>query len=809
MAPLPRLFSVLKCIAVATALVGFAQSMLVASLYKMRSNLVYNIVSEHSAWVPKFFQYMGFNLLLAFGSSLSLFLISPAASGSGIPDVKAYLNGASSPIFRNFFTIKTFVAKVIGSALAVASSLVMGKEGPMLHAGSILAVILGSSRWFKSKTAAASHWGIYTHNRDIRDLVACGAACGVCTAFKAPVGGVLFAMEMSTRWRKELTWRCFLVSAITIVVVRYLVSTCVAHGHCAYLQWGSLAWFQQAYPSPYSQARGRGERAPDVWAFVLLAVLGGYIGSLFTAFNTWVCLLRKRWSRWFSFRVLEVCVLSVLTSALFFALPLAGRCRACTSTDPEHCVSGGAAFRTFRGYRCGAGTYNDAAGFVIQALFVAPSGEFSVRTLVAYSAVYYLLAALTYGAFIPSGLFTVGIIFGGCFGRVVAELLAGAGLIDAGAPGIVGMYALMGAASFLGGVMRMSASMCLILMEMTGAPGTLPFLMMVLVIAKGVGDRFNYSIFDHQIMLKGLQVIGGIPEHVVRRAHLDAADVMARPGSGGPGCGGPAGAGPALRIVEGGAAIADALDADRTVNAFPVLAPAAAAGEAGDFMGVISRVSLRELLAKHGESATAIDLSCKVEVAPIAVPPSMPLHTLLALMNEQGLDYVPVIRRHGPLEGMVTRAGVVAVQASRLDRFHVRDALARADEDIRAGRLIASMALPQQTAALRDAVVAPLARAAGLLRRDGGGAGSGDSDDGEEGERAPMIYLGPGQAWSHQQHPDAGGGAGGGGGPPRSPPLSPRSAALAAGAGERGEAPAQPSRAPGDHPQQLRACDSV
>jgi len=50
--------------------------------------------------VPKFFQFMGFNLLLAFLCSLSLFLISPAASGSGIPDVKAYLNGAESPIFR-------------------------------------------------------------------------------------------------------------------------------------------------------------------------------------------------------------------------------------------------------------------------------------------------------------------------------------------------------------------------------------------------------------------------------------------------------------------------------------------------------------------------------------------------------------------------------------------------------------------------------------------------------------------------------------------------------------------------------------
>lgn len=163
---LPRLFTLLKwtflvVIAVSTAIMGFLQSMLVASLYHMRSTFVYNIVvraqagsacqhhlqhaprhlthvrrtapmhapthasntrmhahrmqSLHEAWVPKFFQWLGFNLALAFAASAALFLISPAASGSGIPDVKAYLNGVESPAFRNFFTIKTFVAKVWGS----------------------------------------------------------------------------------------------------------------------------------------------------------------------------------------------------------------------------------------------------------------------------------------------------------------------------------------------------------------------------------------------------------------------------------------------------------------------------------------------------------------------------------------------------------------------------------------------------------------------------------------------------------------------------------------------------------------------
>lgn len=40
-------------------------------------------------------------------------------------------------------------------------------------------------------------------------------------------------------------------------------------------------------------------------------------------------------------------------------------------------------------------------------------------------------------------------------------------------------------------------------------------------------------MFDHQITLKGLNFIGGLPEHIIKKAHLDAADVMGAAGAKG------------------------------------------------------------------------------------------------------------------------------------------------------------------------------------------------------------------------------------------------------------------------------------
>jgi hypothetical protein len=83
-----------------------------------------------------------------------------------------------------------------------------------------------------------------------RAFSACTRRCRRLVCFSSSVAAGSSAAQLletcilfwSCRWRKELTWRCFLVSAITIVVVKYSISICVSHGHCSYLQWGSLAW---------------------------------------------------------------------------------------------------------------------------------------------------------------------------------------------------------------------------------------------------------------------------------------------------------------------------------------------------------------------------------------------------------------------------------------------------------------------------------------------------------------------------------------------------------------------------------------
>lgn len=279
-----------------TGVVAFGVALGVSGIFMARASVVFWMVGEPaSARVSAL--YVAFNLGCALVAGALVLLVSEAAAGSGIPNVYAYLNGVDVP---DFLTLKTAIAKIPGSILTVAGGLAIGKEGPLLHIGSIIAHFLGQTSLFR-RLKQAKEKEPFMADLHMRDLVACGAAAGLAAGFKAPIGGVLFALEMSTRWRTELTWRCLFACAVTAWVVRSMTALCNRFGDCGFLNWGSLLFFKVTFDSPYSQ----------VPLVVVLGICGGFLGCMFTTINTYIGSRRSRFrhNRWL--RIQEVAVISV------------------------------------------------------------------------------------------------------------------------------------------------------------------------------------------------------------------------------------------------------------------------------------------------------------------------------------------------------------------------------------------------------------------------------------------------------------------------------------------------------------------
>lgn len=128
---------------------------------------------------------------------------------------------------------------------------------------------------------------------------------------------------------------------------------------------------------------------------------------------------------------------------------------------------------------------------------------------------------MTYGIAVPSGLFIPVILAGATYGRIVGTLLGPISDLD------TGLFALLGAASFLGGTMRMTVSVCVILLELTNDLLMLPLVMLVLLISKTVADSFNKGVYDQIVKMKGLPFMEAHAEPYMR--NLVAGDVVSGP----------------------------------------------------------------------------------------------------------------------------------------------------------------------------------------------------------------------------------------------------------------------------------------
>jgi chloride channel 7 len=144
----------------------------------------------------------------------------PVCAGSGIPEIKCFLNGIDLP---RVVRVQTLLCKVLGVTFSVAAGLPVGKEGPMVHSGAVVAagISQGKSRFWGVDTSF-SKFSDFRNDREKRDFVACGAAAGVCSAFGSPIGGVLFSLEeASSYFSTKLTWYV----AFICQILQFLSST--------------------------------------------------------------------------------------------------------------------------------------------------------------------------------------------------------------------------------------------------------------------------------------------------------------------------------------------------------------------------------------------------------------------------------------------------------------------------------------------------------------------------------------------------------------------------------------------------------
>ncbi|XP_066926513.1 H(+)/Cl(-) exchange transporter 7-like [Clytia hemisphaerica] len=442
-------------------------------------------------------------------ATLMVVYAEPVAAGSGIPQIKCYLNGVKIP---HVVRIKTLITKVVGVVFSVAGGLAVGKEGPMIHTGAVIAA--GISQGRSTTFGRDFHmFEMFRTDHEKRDFVAGGAAAGVAAAFGAPVGGVLFALEEgSSFWNQALTWRMFFSSMIASFTLNVLLS--IYHGHAGNLGYPGLINFGQ-FNGSY--------QGYEIPLFMVMGVVGGLFGALFNAINHHLSIFRVRFIKNRPMRVIEALIVATMSSCVAFSLIyFHNDCR------PVGTFNTTATLQFF----CPDGEFSAMGTLVFstpeqsaKSLFHADRGMHSIITLISHFCCYFILATWTYGLYVPSGLFVPVILCGAAMGRLFGECVYLA--FPNGTWSSPGTYALIGAASLLGGVMRMTISLCVIVMEATGdITYGLP-LMLCIIVAKWVGDFFNEGIYDIHIKLAGVPFLDWEPPQLT--SNITMSQVMKTP----------------------------------------------------------------------------------------------------------------------------------------------------------------------------------------------------------------------------------------------------------------------------------------
>ncbi|KRZ66673.1 Chloride channel protein 2 [Trichinella papuae] len=260
---------ILIVLGASVAVLSFAVDVAVSALNKARLHLYTtaaetNIFAGIASWV---LPIVGMVIL----SMIISQRISPYAAGSGISEIKTILRGV---VLKEYLTLKTLISKLIGLTVVLPSGLPIGKEGPFVHIGGIIATLW--CKLFASISHDDKNQNYYV------EMVAAGCAVGVTCTFGSPIGGVLFSIEVtSVHFALRNYWRGFF-SAVFSAIVFQLLGILTSN----YDSVKTFSPTEFSLKSPYA--------LQELLAYAILGILCGLFGSLFVIWHKQVCVFITR-----------------------------------------------------------------------------------------------------------------------------------------------------------------------------------------------------------------------------------------------------------------------------------------------------------------------------------------------------------------------------------------------------------------------------------------------------------------------------------------------------------------------------------
>ncbi len=361
---------------------------------------------------------------LIYGPLVSRF--APEARGHGVPEVMYAVHrrgGRMRP--------QVPVVKSLASAICIGSGGSVGREGPIVQIGSALGSVLGQA--------------IKLPERQLRLLVACGAAGGISATFNAPIAGVFFALE--------LILGDFETQSFGLVVLSSVAADAIGRAVFGSHPFLRLPAFHFGSPAELVLYAGLGVIATGVGlGFVRVLYAGEDLSD-----KIWGS--RPEW--------LRPAVGGVLLGLLLLAVP-------------------------------------EMYGVGYPVLQLAVAGHYLVLVLLGLLAAKILATSLTMwiggsgGVFAPS-LF-MGAMLGSAYGAAAHSLLPGIA-VAAGAYGLVGMGAVFAAAA------RAPITAVIIIFELTGDYQIILPLMIAVVVATALSSELTRdTIYTLKLRRRGIDI---------------------------------------------------------------------------------------------------------------------------------------------------------------------------------------------------------------------------------------------------------------------------------------------------------------